>query len=396
MEDAAESESINSGGKKVQSKKGVFSISFRRSPRVTLFVATLIVSLLGGISGSYIYDHYLKRVFTGSTISVATVNVRENSAVTSIASKASPAVVSITGVTNTVNFFGQASSSEIAGTGFIVSKEGIIVTNKHVAVSKTAKYSVITSDNKTYPATVKSLDPMFDIAIMKIDASNLPTLELGSSDGLIPGQTAIAIGNALGQYQNSVTVGVISGIGRVIQASDSTGASTESLDNVIQTDAAINSGNSGGPLLNIGGQVIGMNTAVDSQGQRIGFALPVNLIKSALNSYTSRGKIVRAMLGIRYVSLTKDLANQNNLPVSEGAYIYSNSVSQPAVVAGSPADKIGLTTGDIVTAIGSDKITPQSSLISLLSKYSPSDKVKITWLRDGKEKSATAQLSETQ
>jgi serine protease Do len=358
-------------------------------------IAILLIGIIGGLLGSYLYQQYFASTQGRSPFTTTTINVKENSSVVTTSKKAMPAVVSITGVTQTVNLFGQKSNSEIAGTGYVVQSDGVIVTNKHVASSASAKYSVIMSDGKTYPAVVKALDPMFDIAILKVEARNLPVLELGSSDSLQAGQTAIAIGNALGQYQNSVTVGVISGIGRVIEASDSTGASTESLDNVIQTDAAINSGNSGGPLLNIAGQVIGMNTAVDSQGQGIGFALPVNLIKSALESYSTKGKIVRAMLGVRYVSLTKDVATQNNLPVSEGAYIFSNSALS-AVVAGSPASKAGLKSGDIITKIGDDKITPTGSLISLLSKHTPQETVKITWLRDGKTLTANVQLSENQ
>ncbi len=364
--------------------------------RWSLIPAFIALSVLGGMGGSYLYGTFLSGKPLSSKISTATINIKESSTIVTTAEKSMPAVVSITGVTQSVNFFGQASNSEIAGTGYIVSKDGIIVTNKHVAGNAATKYSVITNDGRSYPATVKSLDPLFDIAILKIEATNLPTVELGSTEGLQAGQTAIAIGNALGQYQNSVTVGVISGMGRVIEASDSSGTSTESLDNVIQTDAAINSGNSGGPLLNIGGQVIGMNTAVDSQGQGIGFALPVELIRTALDSYLAKGKIVRAMLGVRYVSLTKDTATQNNLPVSEGAYIYSNNAASPAVVLGSPAAKAGLQAGDIITMLGDDKITAQNSLISLLSKHSPSENVKITWLRDGKTKSATVQLSESQ
>lgn len=364
-------------------------------PWVLVLVGALVLGLAGGFGGSYLYGHYLSDSSTVPALSTATVNIQESSAITTAAKKAMPAVVSVTGITQTTGFFGQASSSEIAGTGYIVRSDGLIVTNKHVASSTDTKYTVITNDGKSYSATVESLDPMFDIAILKINATNLPTVVLGSSDGLVAGQAAIAIGNALGQYQNSVTVGVVSGIGRVIQASDSSGSSTESLDNVIQTDAAINSGNSGGPLLNIAGQVVGMNTAVDSTGQGIGFALPINLIKSALTSYVSKGKIVRAMLGVRYVSLTADTATANNLPVSEGAYIYSDT-SSPAVVVGSPAAKAGLQSGDIITQLGSDKVTTQNSLVSILAKYSPSDSVKITWIRGTKTMSATVQLTESQ
>ncbi len=361
-----------------------------------LIIYSLIMVLLGGSSGAlgaYLFNKY-GTMSSKKGISYATVNVKEKSDITEVANKAMPAVVSITGVAKTVNFFGQSSASETAGTGYIVSSDGLIVTNKHVVSSENAQYSVITDAGKSYPAEVKSVDPIFDIAILKISATGLPTVTLGSSDGLVAGQTAIAIGNALGQYQNSVTVGVVSGIGRVIQASDSTGTATESLDNVIQTDAAINSGNSGGPLLNLFGQVIGMNTAVDSQGQGIGFALPVDLVKSALESYKVKGKISRAMLGVRYVSLTKEIAAQNDISVSEGAYIYSSNTLS-AVVSDSPAAAAGLKTADIITAVGSDKVTVQNSLVSLLAKYQPGDKVKLTYLRDGKSKTVEVTLSET-
>jgi len=360
-------------------------------PAIALLV--LLLSLVGGAFGSFVYlDLRSGTNPMGQTFN-SRINVEESSSVIDAAKKVNPSVVSITGVTKQSSFFGGVTEAKSSWTGFIVRADGLIVTNKHVISGNITNFTVYTSDGKSYDAVVKAIDPIFDIAILKIEATNLPIVGLGSSDGLQLGQTVIAIGNALGQYQNSVTVGVVSAVGRVIQAGDASGTSTENLDNVIQTDAAINPGNSGGPLLNIAGQVIGINTAVDSSGQSIGFAIPVNLVKSALDSYVSKGKISRAMLGVRYISLNKEIATENKLPVSEGAYIYSNT-DDSAVVAGSPAERAGLTTGDIITAIGEDKVTAQNSLVSLLSKYAPLDTVRITWLRSGETKNATVQLSE--
>lgn len=361
-------------------------------PATAIFL--LLLSLIGGVLGSFAYLDYRTGGSTLSQTFNSKINVEESSAVIDATKKVNPAVVSITGIGQQLSFFGGTTESKSAGTGFIVQADGLIVTNKHVVSDSTTKYTVYTSDGKYYDAVIKATDPVFDIAIVKIEATGLSTVELGSTDGLQPGQTAIAIGNALGQYQNSVTVGVISAIGRVIQAGDVNGTSTENLDNVIQTDAAINPGNSGGPLLNIAGQVIGVNTAVDQTGQSIGFAIPVDLVKSALTSYNTKGKIVRPMLGVRYISLNKDIATSNNLPTSDGALLYASN-GQSSVVSGGPANKAGLKAGDIITKIGDDKITQSTTLISLVTKHNVGDNVKITYLRDGNEAVTTAILAES-
>ena len=361
-------------------------------PVTTLLV--LLLALVGGALGSFVYQDLKTGTNPLTQTYNSQINVEESSAIVDTAKKVNPAVVSITGVSKQTSFFGGVTESKSSGTGFIVREDGLIVTNKHVINTSTPNFTVYTSDGKSYDAVVKAKDPIFDIAILKIETTGLSTVELGSSDNLQLGQTAIAIGNALGQYQNSITVGVISAIGRVIQAGDASGTSTDNLDNVIQTDAAINPGNSGGPLLNIAGQVIGVNTAVDSSGQSIGFAIPVNLVKTALDSYLTKGKIARAMLGVRYISLNAELSAENKFSVNEGAYIYSDTAS-PAVVQGSPADKAGLQKGDIITSIGADNITAQNSLVSILSKYKPSDMVKVIWLRGENNMEATVQLSES-
>jgi len=365
--------------------------------RFTLPATTLLflsLSLVGGVIGSFAYLDYRSGGSGISNTASSTVKVEESSAVIDAVAKVNPAVVSITGTSQQLSFFGGTTESKSSGTGFIVQSDGLIVTNKHVVADTSTKYSVYTSDGKNFDAQVKAIDPVFDIAILKIEAKNLPKVELGSSEALVPGQTAIAIGNALGQYQNSVTVGVISAIGRVIQAGDSSGTSTESLDNVIQTDAAINPGNSGGPLLNIGGQVVGVNTAVDQTGQSIGFAIPVSLVESAIDSYLTKGKIVRPMLGLRYISLNKDIAVSNNLPVSDGALLYSSD-GAVSVIIGGPAGKAGLRDRDIITKIADEKITQGTTLLSLVTKHKVGESVNITYLRDGKEYITAAVLTET-
>jgi len=361
--------------------------------KALFLIFSLILGIIGGAFGSLVYYNYISKKSIDGKIFNSTVNVVESSAVVETVKKVSPAVVSITGITKTTGFFGNVGQSEVAGTGYIARADGLIITNKHVVSGLGADFTVITNNAKRYTAVVKATDPVNDIAILKIEATDLPIVELGTSDGLLSGQTAIAIGNALGQYQNSVTLGVISGVGRVIEATDSVGSSTESLDNVIQTDAAINSGNSGGPLLNISGQVIGMNTAVDQQGQSIGFAIPVNLVKSALASYLSSGKIVRPMLGVRYIPMNPDFAAKNKLPINYGAYIYSSGNS-PAVAEGSPAQNAGLKSGDIITQINNDKIDENHTLIGLLGKYNPGDTVKVMFNRDGTTKAVNIKLGE--
>jgi len=215
-------------------------------------------------------------------------------------------------------------------------------------------------------------------------------VELGDSSTVQVGQRVVAIGNALGQFQNSVTTGIISGIKRPVVASS--GSTTENLSNLFQTDAAINPGNSGGPLINLDGQVIGINTAMAGEGtQNIGFAIPINEAKNAIASVKATGKIVKPYLGVRYVPLTKEIAARNNLPVSEGAYLVSQP-ELPAVLPGSPAEKAGLKSGDIIIKINDIKINQANSLQSVIGSFQINDKIKITYLRDGKEKVTEAKL----
>jgi serine protease Do len=350
--------------------------------------AIFVVGFLGGIVAVKL-EEKIKGKINQLT---ENVTVQEQSATIDVVKKVSPSVVSITSEQSTLNFFGQMQKSQSAGTGFVVSADGLIMTNKHVVSATGATYSVFTSDGKEYKAEVKALDAIFDLAFLKIEAKGLTPVELGNSDNIQVGQRVIAIGNALGQYQNTVTTGVVSAVGRAIQAGDATGSS-ETLENLIQTDAAINPGNSGGPLSNIDGQVIGINTAVDQSGAGIGFAIPINLAKTALDSVLKTGKISRPYLGIRYINVTKEFAARNNLSVDHGALIYASG-SDLAVLPNSPASKAGLKEGDIITKINDTELGQGKSLVSVLSNFKVGDEVMVSFVRDGKDAKTKATLAE--
>jgi S1-C subfamily serine protease len=295
--------------------------------------------------------------------------------------------------------FGRTADQQSAGTGFIISKDGIIVTNRHVVPAGTSSVSVTLSDGTTFDnvqvigRTPESSSQ--DIAFLKIGDTKGKTLvpvTLGDSSKVAVGDRVVAIGNALGQFQNTVTEGILSGFGRDVTAGDQSGAqSTENLTDLFQTDAAINEGNSGGPLVNINGEVIGVNTAIASSAQNIGFAQPVNDLKGLIDSVLAGGKLQQPYLGVRYVSLTNDLAKEFNLKVTRGAYITSGN-NQAAVISGSPADKAGLKEKDVITKVNNITIDDKTSLTAALSRFKVGDKVTLTVIRDGKAKSISATL----
>ena len=276
-----------------------------------------------------------------------------------------------------------ATIDQDIGSGFVISSDGLIVTNKHVVSVPNAKYRVITKDDKSYDVVKIYRDPDNDLAIVKINATGLTPVEMGDSDKIKVGQKAIAIGTALGEFRNTVTVGVISGVGRGITAGSPFEGSAEKLDNVIQTDAAINPGNSGGPLLNSAGQVVGVNTAVSSEGQGIGFALPINTVKDAVNNFNTTGQFNRPFMGVEYRMISRQVAVLNEIP--EGAYIM-------AVVEGSPAAKSGVTAEDIITKINGERLTTSNDLAKIIGKKKAGDIVTLTVWRDGNEKTLTVTL----
>ncbi len=265
------------------------------------------------------------------------------------------------------------------GSGFIVSNDGLILTNKHVVSDTTAQYTVITSDGKKYPAKVLARDPSQDLAIIKVEATSLAAAKIGDSNSIKLGQTAIAIGYSLGEFSNTVSVGVISGLARTITASGSE-FGTETLQGVIQTDAAINPGNSGGPLLNLKGEVIGINTAVASSAQSIGFAIPINRAKKDIQSVRSTGLIKVPYLGVRYITIDADLVKSKKLPVTEGVLISSDGANS-AVATNSPASKAGIKSGDIITQFGETKIDSNHQLSDIIRNYNIGDVVDVKIFR---------------
>ncbi len=280
------------------------------------------------------------------------------------------------------------------GSGFIVSADGLIVTNKHVVDQDGADYTVFLNDGTKYSAQVVAKDPVNDIAVIKIDAHNLPFLQFADSSSLQVGQTAIAIGNALGEFRNTVSTGVISGLSRSITAGDDLGQ-PEQLDEVLQTDAAINPGNSGGPLLNLGGDVVGVNVAIAQGSQNIGFALPANIVKTVVASVEKTGKISRAYLGVRYTDITPEIQKANNLSVDYGVLVLRGQNPEDlAVIPGSPANKAGIVEGDIILEADGIKLDGTTSLASLVAKKQPGDSMTLKILSKGQDKTVTVKLEE--
>lgn len=317
--------------------------------------------------------------------------LNEENAVISVVEKSSPSVVAVGVSQRIVNPFNplalpQSRQSTI-GTGFVVSAEkGVIVTNKHVVSDSETKYTIVTKDGKKLDVTKIYRDPNLDLALVQVSGNDLKALELGESSNLKVGQTVIAIGNALGRLSNTVTTGVVSGLGRSVSAGDPFSGQIETLDDLIQTDAAINPGNSGGPLLNSAGQVIGVNVATTEGAQNIGFAIPINKVKSIVDEFVATGKISRAFLGIRYLLVTRDVAIMNKVP--QGAYVQE-------VVDGSPAQKAGIEPGDIITKIDGKEISSENSVSEIVQSKKVGEQVSLEYWREGNTKTVNAALSES-
>jgi len=386
---------------------------------IFLVILGFLTGVLGGVGGVALVANSstLQKILgvessngvVASSSRVENITVKEDSSVISAVQKVSSAVVSVvfTKDVQVINPFGnfdftpqqQTQQQQGGASGFVITSDGMIATNKHVANVSGAKYTVITQDGKKYDARVLAVDPdsSSDFAILKIDAKNLPVVEFGDSDSLDVGSRVIAIGNALGEFQNTVTVGILSGKNRTLEATDSSGGSSETLSGLLQTDAAINSGNSGGPLVNLKGQVVGINTATAAKGQAegLGFAIPINILKSAISSVQKTGKIIRPYLGVRYMMVDEKVAAVYGLKEAKGALVYAdptNGVS--AVVKDSPADKAGLKSGDVILKVNNDEAKEGSPLSTLLSRYQPNDEVTLKILRDSKEQDVRVRLGE--
>ena len=312
----------------------------------------------------------------------------DEAGVAKAAAKVSPSVVSV--VTTEGDFL--HTSQKGAGTGIVISSDGYVLTNNHVVEGADGVRIVTSEGDKYTDVAIVGRDPLNDVAFLKIkNAKNLPAAELGNSSTVKIGQKVIAIGNSLGQYQNTVTSGVISGKGRPVSASSDDGEVEEELSDLLQTDAAINLGNSGGPLINLSGQVIGINTAIVSDAQSVGFAIPINAVKGAAKSVLQGKGVQRAYIGVRYISITPEVRAEYELPVKNGAYIggYSGEIVQKD----SPADEAGIKEGDIITRVEEKIIGEDGGLSTLLSEYMPGDTVTLTILRDGKALSVRVRLA---
>lgn len=362
----------------------------------------ILVSALGGAIADRIFvltplDMLVERSGLDQvTRQVRREVLREESVVIDVAQEVSPSVVTVAVQTperQILEFspFGglrqriEGGVQQDIGSGFIVSDEGLVITNKHV-VSQDAEYVVITQDGNEYEVTEINPDPANDLAILRIDANNLPAVELGDSTNLQVGQFVIAIGTALGEFRHTVTTGVVSGLGRGIVAGGVYEGYVEQLDNVIQTDAAINPGNSGGPLLNSAGQVIGVNVAVAAGAENIGFAIPVEVLKKALDEFEESGTFAsKPFLGVTYQMISQQNAILNEVP--QGAYITD-------VIPGSAADQAGVEIGDIITEFDGQRLADfEDGLAEVIEQYEVGQSVGLTIWRDGETQSLQATLS---
>lgn len=374
---------------------------------IFIILLSMAAGFIGGLVGSG-----NNSVTTASTRSEQQKVISSQSElISSIAKDVSPSVVSIdvTGQTQASDqtqggFFGFGGGSRptrSAGTGIIIASNGLIVTNRHVVPAGTTDVNVTLSDGTeltdvSVVGRTRESDSL-DVAFLKInDAKDhkLSPAKIGDSSKIGVGDTVVAIGNALGQFQNSVTTGIISGFGRSVEAQSSDGGSSETLQDLFQTDAAINEGNSGGPLVNIGGEVIGINTAVAGNAQGIGFAIPTANISGLIKTVISTGKFQQPYLGVRYVALTNDIAKQLDLSVSRGAYILKSEEAdgQETVLPDTPASKAGLKPGDVILEVDGVKIDERNGLTVLLNQKGVSDTVKLTILRDGKQQNIDVKL----
>jgi len=360
--------------------------------KLMLFLVAVLLLSGGVVLGMGIAKKYLaggEKTMVQKKVEV----VDEESVVTGVVEKATPSVVTVSinkdvATGNTMDIFRQLfgidglgeerieNIEKDIGTGFIISSDGLVVTNKHVVSDTEAKYRVIVGKDETVEVVDIYRDPVSDLAILKVNKTGLTPVEMGDSDRLKVGQTVIAIGTALGEFRSTVTKGVISGLGRGITAGGF-GVGTEKLENVIQVDAAINPGNSGGPLFDSNAKVIGVNVAVSQSGQSIGFALPINLVKASVDNFRNTGEFDRPYLGVAYQMISEKAALLNEVPV--GAYVQT-------VIKDSPAAKSGLQSGDIITEIEGQKLSGEKvSIADIINKKKIGDSLKLKYYRNNKE-----------
>ena len=399
---------------------------------IALFCSAVVGGIVGGLSVYFYWQQHFAELAGQSTIQKVDTAVKNNyipqtteeEKVIAAVKESSQAVVSIV-ITKDVPIFekyyinpfegefwggdflipqyrekGSEKQKVGGGTGFIISKDGMIVTNKHVLLEEDADYTVFLNNGDSYPVEILAKDPFYDIAVIKIKTDNqveFPTVKLGDSSKLQLGQTVIAIGYALGEFENTVSTGVVSGLGRSITAVAQGTSFAESLEGIIQTDAAINPGNSGGPLLNLAGEVIGINVARSETAENIGFSLPINMAKRDIEQVKAEGRIVYPYLGIYYTMITDELVQANDLPIDHGAWIghaVDGSKTKTAVIPGTAADKAGLEREDIILELDGTKLDSENTLAKLMLRKKPGDVVLLKILRDNKEITKQVTLGE--
>lgn len=390
---------------------------------VLVMIFSFLVSSLAGAFFGFMSGTLSRQIFpnmnipgTNSGENVQQKIIEDDSAVIDVVEKSAPAVVSIL-VSKDVpkmqsldpfdfmdpfGLFGENENGNQGtekktiggGSGFIITSDGMIVTNKHVVEDDSASYTVITTDGKEFSAKVLAKDPLNDIAVVKIEGNGFSVLELGNSNSIRIGQTAIAIGNSLGEFTNTVSKGIISGLKRNVTAGGGFGEA-ETLRNIIQTDAAINPGNSGGPLLDLSGKVIGVNVAIVQGAQNIGFAIPSNQISKVVEQVKSTGRISQPYIGVRYVPIDNSIQKENNLPFNYGALVLRGErMIDFAVIPGSPADKAGIVENDIILEIDGQKIDGDNGLADLISKYNVGDEIILKIWHRGETKEVKVRLEE--
>lgn len=390
--------------------------SITRHSLGVVVLSAILAGFLGGFASTVFISSRPELQHSLTNVTDTRKVVKEDSAIIDVVEKSSPAVVSVV-VSKDISQYRRSSGNLFdifgfpqpkvpnntpttpniqqigAGSGFFVSSDGLILTNRHVVSDESATYSIVTNSGEKYDAEVLTRDTVNDLALLKVDIKGAPTLSFADSSSVQIGQQVLAIGNSLGQYQNTVTSGIVSGIGRSVTAGDAEG--TEQLEGVIQTDAAINPGNSGGPLLNLAGEVIGINTAIDQQGQLVGFAIPSKDAQKAVESFKKIGKISHPFLGVRYLMLNKEIAKEQKVPLDEGALLVAGAQKgSSAVITNSPADKAGFKENDIITKINGHDINSNNSLTKELKNYSAGDKLQITIQREGKTQVLSVTLEE--
>lgn len=355
-------------------------------------------ALIGGLIGAWVVLTFGPKPTVVTTVpevqeEAVSVPARARGSVVNVVKKVRPAVVSIVATQEAIDLFGRRYETNNSGTGFILTTDGLILTNKHIVAQPKAGYTVVLDNGKRFEAKEILPDPFSDLAFVRIAASGLPVVELGDSSAIQAGQDVVAIGNALGAFQNTITSGIISALDRSLDA----GPQSEQLQGVIQTDATINPGNSGGPLLDLDGRVIGVNTAIVEGGEQIGFAIPIDDAKSAFNSVLKNGRVIRPVLGIRSIQITPELAQYAELPSDHGLLLASGRArGEEAVVRGSPAEKAGLKDGDILLSIAGQALDERHSVTRVLSRSAPGETVEIEVLRkSGKRETLSLVLGES-